>query len=137
MSNKKSEKKTTKTTKVTNKVAKNSVPTDYKKLQEEALKILPMIQTDIWKTLNINSKQCSRLLDKMEKANLIKRTKLKCKTGGVTFMVERIEVIEVEPKTNFSALLAGGILSPCCGCQLLECHPVSCVLMDKWVKSMV
>lgn len=110
---------------------KEQINKEYEILQKRVLGVLPSVQSEIWKKLNIERRKCSKLMIEMEELCLIKRTK---KEGS--FMVEKVngEVIEVKSR-NFSALLStSGKLAPCCGCHEM-CNPISCIPMDEWIKS--
>lgn len=100
---------------------------DIPKLAKKVEKILPMMQSEIWKKLNIERRDCSRLISILVKQKLVKRTKV-----GGTYMVEKLDGNKSEVKNNFSALISGGAISPCIGCGM-DCEPGICLLLHKWV----
>jgi hypothetical protein len=103
-------------------------PKDSKYLRQKALEILPIKQSEMWKTLGISSSACARLVDSMLKENLITRKK-----SNNTFIIEKLDKNKKERKLDFSALLSNKKrFSPCAGCEL-ECDAASCLLLSNWI----
>lgn len=98
---------------------------DIPGLREEVLKMLPITQTEMWKTLGIGHRDGAELIGIMVKENLIKRTKIKN-----TFLLESAN--GKKPKISFSILLSASRFSPCYGCEK-ECMPASCMQLTEWV----
>lgn len=99
-------------------------------LSAEISKILPALQSEIWKKLGIERRQCSRLMKVLADNGLIKKTR-----KGGTYMVEKVIVNNNEfiKQKNFSALLSdSGRFSPCTGC-VIDCNPKFCHLINNWL----
>lgn len=112
-------------------------------LKQKVLAMLPIKQSEVWKTLGIDSRDCSHIIGDMVKENLITKKK-----ADKTFLLERISISgngndngngenkdkEVEKKKIDSTVLLSkeGRFAPCCGCQL-ECIPAKCNILTKWI----
>ncbi len=104
---------------------------DTLKLKSTILKMLPSLQSDIWKKTNIERRQCSKLMKALEEEGIIKRTKVK----GGTYMIERIDIKNTKPinQVRFAALLSdNGRFSPCTTC-IIDCNPESCKSINNWI----
>lgn len=132
----KTAKKTTRKTATKEKTEKlaKKVSEKTERLKNEILKLLPAKQSDIWKTLHIDKKVCSKIVCSLAKDGLV----IKTKSGG-TFMIEpRGKQIQIQKpgKTSisrFSPLVSGtGAFSPCTGCQI-ECIPEACGELTVWI----
>lgn len=100
--------------------------------KQKIMDMLPITQAEVWKTLGINSRDGSALIEIMLKEDLIKKTRVK-----KTFLVEakngRRSKEKLKSESTFYTLLSNkGEFSPCCGCTI-ECHPPKCVLLDRWL----
>lgn len=104
---------------------------DIRRLKNIIMKSLPSLQSDIWKTTNIDRRTCSKLIKILEDEKVIKRTKAK----GKTYMIERINFKNITPdnKTRFSALVSdNGKFSPCTAC-VIDCNPETCNVINNWI----
>lgn len=95
-------------------------------LEQKVLKMLPVKQTDVWKNLGINRRDCSALIGMMINDNLIKRSKL-----NKTFLLERKNVGSNKGE-HYKLLSEEGSFSPCTGCRR-SCEPPTCDLLIKWL----
>ncbi len=102
---------------------------DIPRLEEQVMSMLPVTQTEIWKTLGIGHRDGAELIGIMVKENLIKRTKIER-----TFLLERRNGNGHSKKTDYSALLSEGKFSPCSGCEK-DCVPAYCEQLTGWVVS--
>ena len=113
--------------------AKNKVKYDDPVIKQKVLDMLPAIQSDIWKNLEIDRRSGSRMIGKMVKEGLVKRTK-----SDNTFLIEKLDGDgkdkEVkDEKSKYSFLLSNsGKFSPCCNCER-ECNPTICTLLTEWL----
>lgn len=103
-------------------------------LKQKVLDILPITQAEIWKVLEIGSRDCSELITIMVGENLVKRTK-----KDKTFLIERLDGNGHEnghtkdKNERFSVLLSkSGKFSPCSGCVLV-CDSTGCQLLTVWL----
>lgn len=96
-------------------------------VEDEALKLIQsapegVLQSELWKQLNVDSRKCSRIVKKLEDSGLIERVEFK-KEGIKTYLL-RGKQMPVNP----ADLLAGDELIPCIACDLEcivdECHPL-------------
>jgi DNA-binding Lrp family transcriptional regulator len=96
-------------------------------LEEEALKLIlskpeGILQSELWKELDVDSRKCSRIVKKLEESGLIER--IEYKNNAVKTFLLRPSRLPVTPKH----LLAGDELIPCIGsdleCIVEECHPL-------------
>jgi DNA-binding Lrp family transcriptional regulator len=99
--------------------------------EAEALKIIQtrpegVLQSELWKLLDIDSRKCSRVVKKLLDAGLIER--LECKKDGVKTFLLKGKKKGVEP----SLILAGGELVPCIGCDR-ECQVEECDILVDWM----
>ncbi len=101
---------------------------DIPRLREQVIGMLPVNQAEMWKALGISSKDGSELIGYLLKEKIVRRTTIKI-NGKRTFLLESAN--GHAKKINFSALLAGGKFSPCCGCGK-ECMPVNCMRLIEW-----
>ncbi|MCD4800232.1 MAG: MarR family transcriptional regulator [Methanococcoides sp.] len=104
-------------------------------IEEKTLKIIRdskegVYQNELWKLLEIDSRKCSRILNKLIKAELISRES-SVNNGASTYL---IKVVTPEEE-SFDLLLAGEMFSPCAGCRL-ACQPEECELLSAWVSQL-
>ncbi|MDF1557980.1 MAG: helix-turn-helix domain-containing protein [ANME-2 cluster archaeon] len=92
-----------------------------------------MLQSDIRKVMGIDSKKCSRTVNKLMKQHLIRRED-ELADGRKTFRLFPIGF--AGPSEKHLKLLAGGSFSPCTGCDL-ECYPETCPLLNTWVYAII
>jgi len=98
---------------------------------EDALKLIQLkpegvLQSDLWKLLDVDSRKCSRIVKKLLDADLIERIEFR-KNGIKTFIL-RARRRPVDP----AHLLAGEELIPCIGCDL-ECVVIECPRLLDWM----
>ncbi|MGC9071936.1 MAG: helix-turn-helix transcriptional regulator [Acidilobus sp.] len=112
-------------------------------LEKRALELLRhskdgMLQSDLWKSLKISSREGSRLVLRLMRKGLVRREEVTV-GGRRTYRLYSIEV----GATKFSVLVGVGSIMdiPCATCpHLLECgaggfyDPSSCGLLEIWLK---
>lgn len=101
------------------------------KTDEDALKLIQLkpegvLQSDLWKLLDVDSRKCSRIVKKLLDADLIERIEFR-KNGIKTFIL-RAKRRPVDP----SQMLAGEELIPCIGCDM-ECVVIECHRLLDWM----
>ena len=79
-----------------------------------------VLQKDLWKEMGIDSRECSRILKKLEEGGMVERERVVA-DGVVTFKITPIS----EPRLNH--------LPPCFGCMESYCEPRECNKLDVWV----
>jgi L-fucose isomerase-like protein len=88
-----------------------------------------VVQCDIWKTLNMDRRKCASILAKFEKKGEITKTKTVCR-GAPSYIIKLV----TKKEKDYSALLSGGIFSPCAGCLTNDdCAPETCVALSNWL----
>ncbi len=102
---------------------------DITDIKRQILNMTPIIQSDIWKRLEIDSSSCSRIIDSMIEEKVIIRKKL-----SKSFLIDRIRRNKDEDKkVDYTALVSGqNRFSACCGCELL-CNAESCTILTNWL----
>jgi len=101
------------------------------KTDDDALKLIQqkadgVLQSDLWKLLDVDSRKCSRIVKKLLDADLIERIEFR-KNGIKTFIL-RAKRRPIDP----GHLLAGGELIPCIGCDM-ECVVIECPRLLDWM----
>jgi len=100
-------------------------------LKKKVLDMLPITQSEMWKTLGIGHRDGSKLINIMLKEELIKR-----KRYDGTFLIERLDEKEKSEESEYSKysplLSKDGKFSPCCGCAR-DCNIQTCELLTEWV----
>jgi len=101
------------------------------KTDEDALKLIQLkaegvLQSDLWKLLDVDSRKCSRIVKKLLDADLIERIEFR-KNGIKTFIL-KAKRRPVDP----SQMLAGEELIPCIGCDM-ECVVIECPRLLDWM----
>ena len=101
------------------------------KTDEDALKLIQaksegVLQSDLWKLLDVDSRKCSRIVKKLLDSDLIERIEFR-KNGIKTFIL-RAKRRPVDP----AQLLAGEELIPCIGCDQ-ECVVIECHRLLDWM----
>jgi len=96
-----------------------------------------VLQSELWKDLNIDSRKCSRVIAKLEDEGKIKRTWETVK-GTRTYRISYLPQKKEEPKKaiNFELILAGENVAPCIGCTY-ECEPDYCPDLGNWIELLV
>ena len=98
---------------------------------EDALKIIQakpegVLQSDLWKILEVDSRKCSRIVKKLLDSGTIERIEFR-KDGIKTFIL-KAKKRPVDP----NRLLAGEELIPCIGCDM-ECTVIECPRLLDWM----
>lgn len=106
-------------------------------MYEEALEYIKscedgVLQSDLWKALDIDSRKCSRIVSKLLKKNLIIREPISIH-GVRTY---RLVYAGVPRSNRFRSLLGGDIFEPCAGC-IKECVPEHCPELSEWIFTIV
>ena len=100
-------------------------------VEDEALKIIQsrpegVLQSELWKLLDIDSRKCSRVVKKLFDADLIDR---------IEFREEGIKTYQLKAKQQAvdpALLMAGEELIPCIACDL-DCVVEQCPLILDWM----
>jgi DNA-binding Lrp family transcriptional regulator len=94
---------------------------------EEALKLIQsrpegILQSELWKLLEVDSRKCSRIVKKLLDGDEIERAEVR--DNGVKTYLLTAKKCPARP----SLLMAGEELIPCIGCEreciVGECHPL-------------
>ena len=98
---------------------------------EDALKIIQakpegVLQSDLWKILEVDSRKCSRIVKKLLDSGMIERIEFR-KDGIKTFIL-KAKKRPVDP----NQLLAGEELIPCIGCDM-ERMVIECPRLLDWM----
>jgi DNA-binding Lrp family transcriptional regulator len=92
-----------------------------------------ILQSELWKAADIDSRKCSKIVAKLREQGLITREP-EVSNGIRTF---RIKYAGLD-KQRYRYLLAGGMFSPCtrsvCG---IECTPENCTFLTEWINRLV
>jgi hypothetical protein len=104
---------------------------DVPKLKQQVMSMLPVTQAEIWKGLGISSREGSELIGYLLNERLINRTIITI-DGKRTFLLENANSNGHSKRFDYSVLLSGDKLSPCCGC-IEECLPVDCIRLTGWI----
>ncbi|NPV61082.1 MAG: Lrp/AsnC family transcriptional regulator [Methanotrichaceae archaeon] len=104
---------------------------------EEALEYIKshqegVLQSDLWKVLNIDSRKCSRIVAKLMKESLITR-EIESIDGIRTY---RLLYADRTHSRRFKSLMAVDIFEPCAGC-IEECMPEHCAKLSEWIFAIV
>ncbi|MDD1672482.1 MAG: MarR family transcriptional regulator [Methanomicrobiales archaeon] len=100
-------------------------------IEEEALRLIQstpggILQSELWKNLNIDSRKCSRIVKKLLDGELIER--VEHRSDGIKTFLLRSTRLSVDG----SLLLAGEDLVPCIACDR-ECVVEECPLIVDWM----
>jgi DNA-binding Lrp family transcriptional regulator len=98
---------------------------------EEALKIIQakpegVLQSDLWKILEVDSRKCSRIVKKLLDSGMIER--IEFRKDGIKTFVLKAKKRPIDP----NHLLAGEELIPCIGCDM-ECMVIECPRLLDWM----
>ncbi|KQC03484.1 MAG: AsnC family transcriptional regulator [Methanoculleus sp. SDB] len=85
-----------------------------------------VLQSELWKILDIDSRKCSRVVKKLLDEELIER--IEYKKDGINTYLLRARKRAVNP----SLLLAGGDLIPCIACDH-DCVMEECPQLTDWL----
>jgi len=91
-----------------------------------------VLQSDLWKAIEVDSRTCSRILKKLEDAGLIAREETK-KDGTRTYL---ITVVHTSQAVDPNLLMAGDFIVPCVACDD-ECTVEHCKKLEDWVYELV
>ncbi len=100
-------------------------------IEEEAYHLIRtspggVLQSELWKLLNIDSRKCSRVVKKLLDAGLIERVEHK-ENGIKTFLLRTKKKV-----LDATLFLAGEELIPCIACDR-ECVIEECALLVDWM----
>jgi hypothetical protein len=98
---------------------------------DEALKLIQskpegVLQSELWKILEVDSRKCSRIVKKLIDTGLIDRAEFK-KDGIKTYILKATKR-PLDP----CQILAGEELIPCIGCEE-ECNVIECHRLMDWM----
>lgn len=107
-------------------------------MYEEALEYIKscedgVLQSDLWKCLDIDSRKCSRIVSKLLKEDLIKRVPESI-DGVRTFRLRYAGVLG--SSGQFRPLMVGEGFEPCAGC-INECVPEHCPELSEWIFAVI
>ena len=102
----------------------------------ELIKAAPkgVLQSDLWKDLDIDSRKCSRVVAKLEADGKIKRT-WETVSGTRTYRLSYVPPKKEAPKKEyrFDLIMAEDEVAPCVGCTY-ECEPDYCPDLGNWIE---
>ncbi|HTY15135.1 MAG TPA: Lrp/AsnC family transcriptional regulator [Methanoregulaceae archaeon] len=98
---------------------------------EEGLRVIQskpegVLQSELWKILDVDSRKCSRIVKKLLDTGLIERTEFK--KDGIKTYILKAKKRPLDP----NQILAGEELIPCIGCEE-ECIVVECHRLMDWM----
>ena len=107
-------------------------------MYEEALEYIKscedgVLQSDLWKCLDIDSRKCSRIVSKLLKEDLITREP-ESADGVRTYRLRYVGV--VSSSGRFRKLMVRDVFEPCAGC-INECVPEHCPELSEWIFAIV
>lgn len=102
----------------------------------ELIKASPkgVLQSDLWKDLDIDSRKCSRVVAKLEEEGKVKRT-WETVSGTRTYRLSFVPPKKEAPKKEyrFDLVMAEDEVAPCVGCTY-ECEPDYCPDLGNWIE---
>jgi hypothetical protein len=108
-------------------------------LEERALALIKtkqrgVLQSELWKELDIDSRKCSRVVAKLEAEGKVKRT-WETVSGTRTYRLSYVETKKEAPKKvyRFDLIMAEDEVAPCVGCTY-ECEPDYCPDLGEWIE---
>ncbi|HEY3274010.1 MAG TPA: transcription factor TFIIIC [Methanocella sp.] len=108
-------------------------------LEEKALALIKsrprgVLQSELWKDLEIDSRKCSRVVAKLEAEGKVKRT-WETVSGTRTYRLSYVETKKEAPKKEyrFDLIMAEEQVAPCVGCTY-ECEPDYCPDLGEWIE---
>lgn len=101
-------------------------------LFDEALRVIQsksdgVLQSELWKLLDVDSRKCSRIVKRLIDLGMVERHEFR-KNGIKTYLLKSTKKRVIDPLL----LLAGDHLVPCVGCER-ECVVESCELLLDWM----
>lgn len=109
------------------------------KIEQLILSKMPVKQSDLAKALNIDKRKVSSIVIALEKANLIKRTKVS-QNGITTYLIQKnvtrnvtdtFKLSQLNPKYK-TLMNDRKEFSPCTAC-MDECKPPECEKLVNWI----
>jgi hypothetical protein len=108
-------------------------------LEEKAIALIKsrprgVLQSELWKELDIDSRKCSRVVAKLEADGKVKRT-WETVSGTRTYRLSYVETKKEAPKKvyRFDLIMAEDEVAPCVGCTY-ECEPDYCPDLGEWIE---
>jgi hypothetical protein len=108
-------------------------------LEDKALELIKastkgVLQSELWKELDIDSRKCSRVVAKLEADGKVKRT-WETVSGTRTYRLSHVPQKKEAPKKEYSfdLILAEDEVAPCVGCTY-ECEPDYCPDLGNWIE---
>jgi hypothetical protein len=108
-------------------------------LEDKALALIKsrtngILQSELWKDLDIDSRKCSRVIAKLEADGKIKRTWETVK-GTRTYRISYLPQKKEAPKkeVDFGFIMVRDHVAPCIGCTY-ECEPDYCPDLGNWIE---
>jgi DNA-binding Lrp family transcriptional regulator len=108
-------------------------------IEEKALALIKskprgILQSELWKDLEIDSRKCSRVVAKLEAEGKVKRT-WETVSGTRTYRLSYVETKIEAPKKEyrFDLIMAEDVVAPCVGCTY-ECEPDYCPDLGEWIE---
>ena len=127
------------------------VKLDYTELDTRAITLIRskrtgVLQNDLWKELEISSRDCTRLLVRLLDAGLVTRSQdkngssrtyrvcavVQAKMAGVSKGAEADESVDECLEFDPMLLMAGESIVPCVACSD-ECNVAECPMLEEWV----
>lgn len=88
-----------------------------------------ILQSELWKVCNIDSRTCSRVLKTLEDEGRVYREPVK----GNTYVVK---AVKKEKTVDPMLLMAGEVIVPCVACTE-ECDVPNCKMLEDWIYELV
>ena len=111
-------------------------------VEDKALELIKasskgVLQSDLWKDLDIDSRKCSRVVSKLETEGKIKRT-WETISGTRTYRLSYVSPKKEAPKKEyrFDLIVAMEEVAPCVGCTY-ECEPDYCPDLGNWIDLLI
>ncbi|OPY29912.1 MAG: hypothetical protein A4E28_00632 [Methanocella sp. PtaU1.Bin125] len=108
-------------------------------LEDRALELIKskpkgILQSELWKDLEIDSRKCSRVVARLEAEGKVKRT-WETVSGTRTYRLGFVQQKKEAPKKEyrFDLILAEDEVAPCVGCTF-ECEPDYCPDLGLWIE---
>jgi len=111
-------------------------------MEDEILSIIKergsVFQNELWKTLGIDCRKCSRIVARLLRKGMIERELVKT-NGTRTYLIKMADNkknVEVMRDFDYSVLLSNNSLAPCAGCNE-ECEPEFCNSLTEWIHELL
>ncbi|MFQ6118552.1 MAG: Lrp/AsnC family transcriptional regulator, partial [Methanosarcinales archaeon] len=90
-----------------------------------------ILQSDLWKSLNIDYRDCSKIVLQLKEEGLIERR------WESTDNTQTYRILYIGPRVSArELLLAGDMFDPCAGCND-ECKPEYCIKLSEWITNLI